>query len=221
MCSNAARCTPSAISCRSSSGMSSAIRCSLEILPVSGSVMYLTSLSTAVIRPEKLMSMLLILLPPPVLISGGAMLHPHLVLLLSMATSLLVGGVYHSCLWPCFSKYVRAVKLDVSPFTLGGSRPLSRDVKAKSSRSAPYMVLLALSRTCVGSTTRATLSRHSPTAMSSVLPRIVWSVREEELMRIVWPPEARTERMGNAGVRVPVPFVRGFEPRVGVSLRAS
>lgn len=61
------------------------------------------------------------------------------------------------------------------------------------------MVLLASRSKDSGRISRADLSSASPIAISSLVARILWSVRPLDWTRIVWPPETRMDRKGNSG----------------------
>ena len=73
--------------------------------------------------------------------------------------------------------------------------------KAKRSRRGPYIVPLVVDKMGDGRRWRAILSMQSPRAMSVVVARRGWEVRDLEWRRRVWPPEIRRVRKGNGGAR--------------------
>ena len=71
--------------------------------------------------------------------------------------------------------------------------------KANCSRRRPYIVSLVVDKRLDGRSRRAILSMQSPRAMSVVVARRGWLVRDVECRRRVWPPEIRRVRKGKVG----------------------
>ena len=74
--------------------------------------------------------------------------------------------------------------------------------KANRSRRRPYIISLMVDKREGGRSRRAILSMQSPRAMSVVVARRGWLVRDVDCRRRVWPPEIRRVRKGKLGLRV-------------------